>query len=70
MDNYYSATAYRFNPRQKYNQGHKPRSPLAMTLNKSTHHGGLPPAWLDYEKRLPLHGGEGDRDASADDLTT
>ncbi|WP_412053270.1 hypothetical protein [Pokkaliibacter plantistimulans] len=70
MDNYYSATAYRFNPRQKYNQGHKVDSVITIELIKTSSQGGLPPAWLDYEKRLPLHGGEGDRDASADDLTT
>ncbi|MDH2432966.1 hypothetical protein QCD60_10345 [Pokkaliibacter sp. MBI-7] len=70
MDNYYSDTAYRFNPKQHYNEGHIPRSPLAMTLLKTTCQGGLPPAWLEYDKRLPLHGGEGDRDATPEDLTT
>ncbi|MDH2432967.1 hypothetical protein QCD60_10350 [Pokkaliibacter sp. MBI-7] len=70
MDNYYSNTAYRFNPKQHYNQGHKVDSVITTELIKANSQGGLPPAWLEYDKRLPLHGGEGDRDATPEDLTT
>ncbi|PXF28580.1 hypothetical protein WH50_25555 [Pokkaliibacter plantistimulans] len=69
MDNYYSATAYRFNPRQKYNQGHKLRSIIATELLKAPPLGGQPPAWLEYSKRNAIHGGEKGADATPANMT-